>query len=447
MASPDKTLLCSMDYVSNGAPFVAIEAKTVVSISLDFVFQGMPFVGVTTAAGGTMATCSESVSIKDTSGTLSLSVASVQESSLLRDSPDAIGDYHVSVTESVHIGDFQDFNPTVLTSQTDSVHIDDTVSAILTGNLTGWESIHVVDICSVTMIQVVFVTESCQLHDDPMGAGILNVAAEESAPMEDLQSTGAIVPVGITESVSLGDSSSFVMITDASMSESVSLGDSSSFVSVSLASVTESMSIQDTISLSADATMTESVSIHGGCDATLGAVSNISTTYHQLQDKLYDWVSLVLSGISIVWSNQDIPKKAKAFVLLNILSLKGSGQNSQIAPDPNGRAASVGNRELTLSIQYFGSGCFDGLDNLKQSLRLDSYLQFIKTLDLAFVRDDDIQNITGLVDQSFEPRASYQVVFRYSQVGYDDVGIIEHIGAEKTFKQPDGATIVHNLVV
>jgi len=194
---------------------------------------------------------------------------------------------------------------------------------------------------------------------------------------------------------------------------------------------------------------TDKTCLNGGnTSGVVWAIKEITMTQLLLENVIYHWVSEVLTELTsgrIIWDKQNIPRPAKGYVSLSILSQKDIGEPGILSPDISGMSEIISNTSLTLSIQYFGEYGMDILTRLKQSLRMPKYLVGLQTNNIAFVNDDDIQDITTLLDTMFEPRASYQVVFRYAQITIDDsIGVIEHVNGTKTFKNPN---ITHILTV
>ncbi len=145
-----------------------------------------------------------------------------------------------------------------------------------------------------------------------------------------------------------------------------------------------------------------------------------------------------LTGLPVVWQDQNANTESGDYVLLKITGLERIGFNDSTAkPDVTGIATTQGDREFILSLQAISKNGMEILAGLDEKLNLKSTLPELHTKKLAYIGlDGSISDITTQIDGRFEQRSTVDLRFRisknYSSDTGDDVGVIETIPIAST---------------
>jgi hypothetical protein len=104
----------------------------------------------------------------------------------------------------------------------------------------------------------------------------------------------------------------------------------------------------------------------------------------------------------------------------------------------NGKIKTQGDREVVLSVLSVSQNSMEILLDLVNKLNLNLNLKYLSSRKLAYVGlDGDIADITIQINNSFESRASVEMIFRISK-NYtsdidDEIGIIEAVEMSGNF--------------
>jgi hypothetical protein len=134
-----------------------------------------------------------------------------------------------------------------------------------------------------------------------------------------------------------------------------------------------------------------------------------------LEAALYDWVSGQLPTATVIWDKQEAPKPAKPFATLNIIAptLEESSTVNWTATDT---FTHTFKKLFTLSVNIYANDNYLGLmDTLKQSAQLGSVREIFFSEGLSWRSTSETQDLTELLDTSFEPRCQCDFVFGYSE--------------------------------
>ena len=122
---------------------------------------------------------------------------------------------------------------------------------------------------------------------------------------------------------------------------------------------------------------------------------------------LTDWV-----GPTAIWSHQNTPRPKTPYFTLQIISFAQIGDDYEGMPNNEEIAQMRGDREFTLSIQAIGANAISRLDALRFSLQQFSVREDLAKHGIVYVRTEGIQDIAALLEETFEERASLDVLFR-----------------------------------
>lgn len=145
-----------------------------------------------------------------------------------------------------------------------------------------------------------------------------------------------------------------------------------------------------------------------------------------IENALYAWASGV-SGKTTIWRNQNAPAPSAPYMTLFITNFVKVGWDYQTQTNDDGKAALMGNRELNLEINYYGTGGLDVFEKLTTSLQTEIVSQTLTASGLFYFDKVMQENISGL-DQStngFEERYIMELRFRYSNQGITDPDLFD----------------------
>lgn len=133
--------------------------------------------------------------------------------------------------------------------------------------------------------------------------------------------------------------------------------------------------------------------------------------------------------VTVIFANQNAPRPDKPYATILIVSnVALGGRDEQRSTDSDGIMTLTGLRRMTLSINIFGEGALDYMEQARNSLNKQTVLDdFFWADDIAIINKGEIQNLTLLLETIYEPRAQMNLTIGYAQEYYDDVGFIESV--------------------
>lgn len=174
-------------------------------------------------------------------------------------------------------------------------------------------------------------------------------------------------------------------------------------------------------------------------------------TLASLQDVLYNWLVSLSTGFSVQWADQNAPKPAARYLTLKMGSLIKVGVDIQGAIDEDTLAATLtGNREFILSIQSFGAGALQVLEDIRTQLDTMKAQETLRAGLLAIVDSLAVINLTGLYDQQYKERGALDIRFRthsFLSTGDPSVSYIQAVELEVDTVDPGGNTSAEDVTV
>ncbi len=165
-----------------------------------------------------------------------------------------------------------------------------------------------------------------------------------------------------------------------------------------------------------------------------------------LQNGLMKWAAEVLGdGIPVILANSNKPAPSVTWISMDIkvLSQVGedyvSGASAVASPGTGFENVVLGTREIMVYFLGIGVGALQALSNLRDSLQKESVRDLLLLDSLIYVRAEDVQNLTNLIEQTMVERGAFDTRFRTdSRIG-DPVEVIEKAtGIEATFNHDRG---------
>ncbi len=175
-----------------------------------------------------------------------------------------------------------------------------------------------------------------------------------------------------------------------------------------------------------------------------------------LQDAFFDWIDgLALSpaiGSRIVWEDQKAPRPAKPYISLRITDFAQIGRDAMsVKGNASGQVTIVGNRELMLSFQCYGTGAMSILEAVRSSLERPTIIEYFFAKKIAGVDPGPVLDVARLIDDTIEERASMDIRFRTVQdqldpeVAPDPPEYIETVNLDRQIDVQD-TTIIDDTI-
>lgn len=145
-----------------------------------------------------------------------------------------------------------------------------------------------------------------------------------------------------------------------------------------------------------------------------------------------------LSGVSVIWSNQNAPTPNGEYIAVKIELVRFLGATDyQSKPNSLGKSETQGDRELILSLMSVSDNAVEKLTTFVEKLYLNSSLELFSEKKMAYVGlDSQITDITNNIGGNFETRAFCELLFRISKnysIAYTDTtDIINNVGIKTT---------------
>ena len=150
---------------------------------------------------------------------------------------------------------------------------------------------------------------------------------------------------------------------------------------------------------------------------------------------IHAW-TVLYTGLTVIWSNDNGPKPDLPYVALRRQVLNPIGGDYLSKPDSNGEAKISGNRDLIIYFQAYGTNAMGVLENLWTVRLIPASQEQLATKGISLINKLALNNITGLNETKFEERAQMDLVFLFASLRIDvDVGIIENISINGEYKQ------------
>jgi len=163
-----------------------------------------------------------------------------------------------------------------------------------------------------------------------------------------------------------------------------------------------------------------------------------------IRDALRTWLETALS-ITVIYADRASPRPATPYATLKLLSMRNIGFDDHgTLTDPGAPALGTqsykGDRVLTASINVFGNASNDPWDLIRtamNALNAETARSQLATAGLFPRRVTALDDLTGLMDTEWEPRAHFDHEFALADEYTDEMGLIEHVEAEGTFESPN----------
>lgn len=154
--------------------------------------------------------------------------------------------------------------------------------------------------------------------------------------------------------------------------------------------------------------------------------STVYSTVAALENAVYDWLD-TLATEQIIWTKEKAPQPTSAYLALNFSTLgvsEGAGFERLVSGSSR---TLVQRRQATLNIQAFGEAAVERLWSIKDAIYTEASLGAIVAANLSIIRDEDVQDISLLLDTQIQERASMDVILGYTKSVTDGTNWIESV--------------------
>lgn len=173
-----------------------------------------------------------------------------------------------------------------------------------------------------------------------------------------------------------------------------------------------------------------------------------------IRDGLYAWASANSGVDTVIWLHPDAPRPPRPYATLLIGVIQPIGQDYLGDVNEDGARIIRGTRELTVSVAVYEKPSAHPneaamkAEAMRNSLRKQSVRHDFADKGIVYVDDFGVQDLTQLIDTTFEGRAEVDLLFRTTSEIEDDVGFIQTVEVEgEISKTEDGPTMKREFTV
>ena len=154
--------------------------------------------------------------------------------------------------------------------------------------------------------------------------------------------------------------------------------------------------------------------------------------YSQFEIELYNWASSNTS-VPVIFADENGTRPNENYLSLKVMNYLKIGQKDELKIDNNGNRSVKYDEDVTVNIEGYGIGVQDNIQELKDSLQLDSVIQSLVSVGIAVRADSDITDISTLLDETIEKRYLYEIMMGFSRKLQENVGVIETVEWTPTY--------------
>ena len=157
-----------------------------------------------------------------------------------------------------------------------------------------------------------------------------------------------------------------------------------------------------------------------------------------LNHGIYTWLDGATTW-PVVLMEQNAPRPNTSYVGWRLGNSKRIAEDYEGSPDAGGDSTIVGNREMIAEVQAYGSGARQQLENCRDALSKETVRGTLADSSCCVVEATDVQNLSTVLNSSYEERALLEVRFRTWSEMVDQIGWIEHVRGDGTVVGPDSS--------
>lgn len=144
------------------------------------------------------------------------------------------------------------------------------------------------------------------------------------------------------------------------------------------------------------------------------------------QKKIYDVVKkYVKTGATVIWERQSEARPPKPYVSLDVVAGPIRVGHKAERVNISGKVELVGEEEILVSMNYFGTDAYAELGRVKESFDLPKAREILVAENIVYVKSTDVKDLSALMENRWESRSQIDVTFRLTNIVEDlDSGTI-----------------------
>lgn len=179
-----------------------------------------------------------------------------------------------------------------------------------------------------------------------------------------------------------------------------------------------------------------------------------SPTLAELRSAIYEWVVGCLpAGWKAIFERQNAPRPSNEATPSKYVTIFMSPLTKPNLRDFQGpveqldtevfNVEMIGDREFATTLQAFGKGGIQVLEDLRTCLDKESVIDALRAEAIATIQPADVVDLTGLYDSQFLERGSLEIRFRtHASTQDQNANYIERVEGEATYENPPEPDIV-----
>lgn len=168
--------------------------------------------------------------------------------------------------------------------------------------------------------------------------------------------------------------------------------------------------------------------------------------FEAIRTTIQAWaVSVVAVETIFLNQNGSVPDLPFCTLYIQPVAFIGHDESSN---DDAGLVTYTGQRELTVSVQYFGANAMQNAIDLGESIEMLAARDLLALSNLVFVdRAGGANDLSEIVDTGYEERAGIDILIRVSSVRTEAGIIIESVELDGEYFNADGSIIERTDII
>lgn len=173
-----------------------------------------------------------------------------------------------------------------------------------------------------------------------------------------------------------------------------------------------------------------------------------STAKNFVHDLIAEGLNLPKS--QVIWYYPNAPRPAKPYATLECFAEVGESQEDIVKTPVTGVYNFIVPVSATLRVQLYGTQGTDvceALNVLARRLETDTFADKCFANHVAFYNADAVQDLTEIMEQSVDARASIDLFIRTNSEILDDLSVIEQVEVEENIKIDDSDILTRQYTI
>lgn len=173
-----------------------------------------------------------------------------------------------------------------------------------------------------------------------------------------------------------------------------------------------------------------------------------STAKNFVHDLIAEGLNLPKS--QVIWYYPNAPRPAKPYATLECFAEVGESQEDIVKTPVTGVYNFIVPVSATLRVQLYGTQGTDvceALNVLARRLETDTFADKCFANHVAFYNADAVQDLTEIMEQSVDARASIDLFIRTNSEIPDDLSVIEQVEVEENIKIDDSDILTRQYTI